>query len=95
MFFFFFFIAEFERAAKIRKIAFYRFLISFLVPERKRNIGICHAPSKMAANFWKMADCRFYGRAKLPNNMYNNDNTDNIAVSIKLETYAYCAVSLD
>ena len=33
----------------------------------------------MAANFWKMADCRFYGRAKLPNN--NNDNTDNIALS--------------
>ena len=29
----FFFIAEFERAAKIRKIAVYRFLISFLVPE--------------------------------------------------------------
>ena len=91
--FFLIFIAEFERAAKIRKIAFYRFLISFPIPERKRNIGICHAPSKMAANFWKMADCRFYGRAKLPKN--NNDNTDNIAVSIKLETYACCAVSLD
>ena len=29
----FFFIAEFERAAKIRKIAVYRFLISHLVPE--------------------------------------------------------------
>ena len=29
----FFFIAEFERAAKIRKIAVYRFLISILVPE--------------------------------------------------------------
>ena len=29
----FFFISEFERAAKIRKIAVYRFLISFLVPE--------------------------------------------------------------
>ena len=29
----FFFIPEFERAAKIRKIAVYRFLISFLVPE--------------------------------------------------------------
>ena len=29
----FFFIAEFEGAAKIRKIAFYRFLISLLVPE--------------------------------------------------------------
>ena len=29
----FFFIAEFERAAKIRKIAVYRFLISPLVPE--------------------------------------------------------------
>ena len=29
----FFFIAEFERAAKIRKIAFYRFLISLLDPE--------------------------------------------------------------
>ena len=29
----FFFIPEFERAAKIRKIAIYRFLISFLVPE--------------------------------------------------------------
>ena len=28
-----FFIPEFERAAKIRKIAVYRFLISFLVPE--------------------------------------------------------------
>ena len=28
-----FFIAEFERAAKIRKIAVYRFLISPLVPE--------------------------------------------------------------
>ena len=28
-----FFIAKFERAAKIRKIAVYRFLISFLVPE--------------------------------------------------------------
>ena len=28
-----FFIAEFERAAKIRKIAVYRFLTSFLVPE--------------------------------------------------------------
>ena len=27
------FIAEFERAAEIRKIAVYRFLISFLVPE--------------------------------------------------------------
>ena len=31
-----FFIAEFERAAKIRKIAVYRFLISLLVPELKR-----------------------------------------------------------
>ena len=29
----FFFITEFERAAKIRKIAVYRFLISVLVPE--------------------------------------------------------------
>ena len=29
----FLFIPEFERAAKIRKIAVYRFLISFLVPE--------------------------------------------------------------
>ena len=29
----FFFIAEFEIAAKIRKIAVYRFLISLLVPE--------------------------------------------------------------
>ena len=29
----FFFIAEFERAAKIRKIAVYRFLTSLLVPE--------------------------------------------------------------
>ena len=29
----FFFIAEFERAAKIRKNAVYRFLISLLVPE--------------------------------------------------------------
>ena len=29
----FFFIPEFERAAKIRKIAVYRFLISLLVPE--------------------------------------------------------------
>ena len=29
----FFFIAEFQRAAKIRKIAVYRFLISLLVPE--------------------------------------------------------------
>ena len=29
----FFFIPEFERAAKIRKIAVYRFLITFLVPE--------------------------------------------------------------
>ena len=29
----FFFIAEFERAAKIKKIAVYRFLISLLVPE--------------------------------------------------------------
>ena len=28
-----FFIAEFERAVKIRKIAVYRFLISLLVPE--------------------------------------------------------------
>ena len=28
-----FFIAEFERAAKIRKIAVYRFLIYFVVPE--------------------------------------------------------------
>ena len=28
-----FFIAEFERATKIRKIAVYRFLISHLVPE--------------------------------------------------------------
>ena len=28
-----FFIAEFERAAKTRKIAVYRFLISYLVPE--------------------------------------------------------------
>ena len=28
-----FFIPEFERAAKIRKIAVYRFLISLLVPE--------------------------------------------------------------
>ena len=28
-----FFIAEFERAAKLRKIAVYSFLISFLVPE--------------------------------------------------------------
>ena len=32
----FFFIPEFERAAKIRKIAVYRFLISFLVPELLR-----------------------------------------------------------
>ena len=31
-----FFIAEFERAAKIRKIAVYRFLISPLVPGLKR-----------------------------------------------------------
>ena len=31
-----FFIPEFERAAKIRKIAVYRFLISLLVPEQKR-----------------------------------------------------------
>ena len=31
-----FFIAEFERAAKIRKIAIYRFLISLLVPELER-----------------------------------------------------------
>ena len=30
---YFFLIAEFERAAKIRKIAVYRFLISHLVPE--------------------------------------------------------------
>ena len=30
------FIAEFERAAKIRKIAVYRFLISYLIPELKR-----------------------------------------------------------
>ena len=30
------FIAEFERAAKIRKIAVYRFLISLLVPELQR-----------------------------------------------------------
>ena len=29
----FFFIAEFERAVKIKKIAVYRFLISHLVPE--------------------------------------------------------------
>ena len=29
----FFSIAEFERAAKVRKIAVYRFLISLLVPE--------------------------------------------------------------
>ena len=29
----FFFIPEFERAARIRKIAVYRFLISLLVPE--------------------------------------------------------------
>ena len=29
----YFFIAEFERAEKIRKIAIYRFLISLLVPE--------------------------------------------------------------
>ena len=29
----FFFVAEFERAAKIRKNAVYRFLISLLVPE--------------------------------------------------------------
>ena len=32
----FLFIAEFERAAKIGKIAVYRFLISLLVPELKR-----------------------------------------------------------
>ena len=31
-----FFIAEFEKAEKIRKIAVYRFLISLLVPELKR-----------------------------------------------------------
>ena len=31
-----FFIVEFERAAKIRKIAVYRFLISLLVPELQR-----------------------------------------------------------
>ena len=30
------FIAEFERSAKIRKIAVYRSLISFLVPELQR-----------------------------------------------------------
>ena len=29
----FFFVPEFERVAKIRKIALYRFLISLLVPE--------------------------------------------------------------
>ena len=29
----FFFIDEFERSAKVRKIAIYRFLISLLVPE--------------------------------------------------------------
>ena len=33
---FFLFIAEFERAAKIRKIAVYRFLISLLVLELER-----------------------------------------------------------
>ena len=32
----FFFIPEFEREAKIRKIAVYRFLISLLVPELQR-----------------------------------------------------------
>ena len=31
----FFFIAEFKRAAKIMKIAVYRFLISLLVPDQK------------------------------------------------------------
>ena len=31
-----FFIAEFERAAEIRKIAVYRFLTSLLVPELQR-----------------------------------------------------------
>ena len=31
------FIAEFERAAKIRKIAVYRFLISLLVPELQKS----------------------------------------------------------
>ena len=31
-----FFVAEFERAAKIRKIAVYRSLISLLVPELQR-----------------------------------------------------------
>ena len=32
----FFLIAEFERAAKVRKIAIYRFLISLLLPELQR-----------------------------------------------------------
>ena len=32
----YFLIAEFERVAKIRKIAVYRFLISVLVPELQR-----------------------------------------------------------
>ena len=35
----FFFIAEFERAAKSRKNAVYRFLISLLVPELERFKG--------------------------------------------------------
>ena len=41
---FFFIIAEFERAAKIRKIAFYRFLISLSVSEllRKNRYVIAH-----------------------------------------------------
>ena len=34
-----FFIVEFERAAKIEKIAVYRFLIFFLVPELSRFKG--------------------------------------------------------
>ena len=46
---FFFLIPEFERAAKIRKIAVYRFLISLLVPElRYKGLKLSSFRSKSA-----------------------------------------------
>ena len=41
-----FFIAEFEKAAKIRKIAIYRFLISFLVPKFYKGLKMSSFRSK-------------------------------------------------
>ena len=48
-----FFLAEFERAAKIRKIAVYRFLISLLDPEYN-GLKISSFRSKVVRNSFEM-----------------------------------------